>query len=88
MDDDEFRGLQERVQLIQDMAGHPGWEVAVDRSKRTTFAIQTEILAGKLSLEDYQRKVAWIEGVQWFTTLPGRVQSELEVELQRRAEEA
>ena len=61
--------------------------VVVDRSKATTFMVQKEILRGKLSLEDYQRKVSWIEGVQWFASLPEMTQSELEVELRNREEE-
>lgn len=87
MNDEEFRGLQERVALIRQMAEMPGWEMAVDRAIVGIEYRQNQLLGGSAtSFEQYKELVAWINGVNFFMSIPKAVEKELEVELQNREE--
>jgi hypothetical protein len=87
VNEDEFRGLQERVQLINDLAEHPGWEVALDRARHQLYFRQKQLIMGKAkSYEEYVQICAWMDGLSFFMQLPEMVQKELQDELERRSE--
>jgi hypothetical protein len=88
VNDDELRGLQERVELIKDMSSHPGWNIAVDRAQAQMYMIQKRMIRGDMkTFEEYKEQVSWMSGCQFFMNIPMMVQEELDRELASRAEE-
>lgn len=87
MDETEFRDLQERVALIKDMASHPGWQLLVDRANATMYQKQKWIILGKAKdWDEYQRTVAWMDGLSFVLNLPAAVEQEMSYELGERLE--
>lgn len=89
MNEEELRGLQERVLAIQQMAEGNGWYYACDRMKAQIFNHQKRILQGLAKdYETYREWVAYTDGLSFALNLPDTVQEELEREMQARLEES
>jgi hypothetical protein len=87
MDDDEFRELQERSQLILDLVEHPGWSLLVDRANVGLWAKQNLLISGGAKdFEHYKTSLAWMEGAQYVLGVPSLINEELKVEQIRRDE--
>jgi len=87
MDDQEFRDLQERSALIEQMSEHPGWAMLIDRAHYTIGAKQQQILKGDIpDYTAYQKAVAYVEGARDVLLLPDKVARELEEEMAFRDE--
>ena len=88
MNDDELRNLQERVQIISDLASSVGWAYAMDRVVSQVAIYQNRLILGKAKdYEEYIKWVAYTDGLSFVLDLPKKVQEELERELARRDEE-
>ena len=87
MNDDELRGLQERVQLIKELSEHPGWSIAIDRARAQMYIKQKSLIRGDMkSFDEYKETVSWMSGLQFFINIPEMVQQELATELDNRGE--
>jgi len=87
MNDEELRDLQERVALIGEMAAHPGWAMLTDRAHHTIALRQQRLLNGKLEdFAEYQKEVAYMDGMFFVLRLPDQVKGELDDEMGYRAE--
>ena|SRR5215831_13584432 len=87
MDDNELRDLQERVQLIEEMAGTNGWLMLADRAHATLAQRQQRLLVGSpKDYTDYVKEVAFIDGAFFVLRLPEQVRAELEAEMVFRQE--
>jgi len=86
MDDNEFRDLQERSALIEEISRQPGWDMLVDRAHATLASVQQSILNGKLDPDDYKSRCGFVEGAFFVLHLPAKVRDELENELELRQE--
>lgn len=87
MDDGDFRDLQERTQLVAEMAQHPGWSMLVDRARVTLFNRQQRLILGRAKdYEEYIKETAWMEGLSFLMDLPLAIQLEMEAELETRRE--
>ena len=86
MDDDEFRDLQERSALIEEISRHPGWDMLVDRAHVTLASMQQSIINGRLNRSDYKNRCGFVEGAFFVLHLPDKVRKELEEELAFREE--
>jgi hypothetical protein len=86
MTDEELRDLQERCQLISEMAASPGWTLLRDRAAHTIGTSQQRILNGRLDHNEYIREAGWQAGAFFILDLPGQIVTELENELAFRRE--
>lgn len=87
MDDGDFRDLQERAALIEEMAESSAWTLLNDRARATIFQHQERVLMGRCpSLEDYKAACSWVDGALFVLGLPSRVSSELQAEILIRLE--
>lgn len=83
--DEEFRDLQERSALIEEMADHPGWALLCDRAYKMIGPRQQRVLKGNLpDYLAYQKEICFIDGASFILRLPAVVKEELEKELQLR----
>ena len=80
MTEEEFRDLQERVHLIEEMAETPGWGMLLDRARATLLARQTRIVQGKCEdYENYIKETSFGDGIEYVMRLPFKVREELEL---------
>jgi len=87
VDDNEFRELQERSQLILDMTKHPGWQLLTDRANVGLWAKQNLLVGGGAKdFEHYKTTIAWMEGAQYVLSVPTLIEQELEIERLARYE--
>jgi hypothetical protein len=78
MTPEELRDLQERVALVTDMVGDPGWVMLVDRARHTMGTRQVRIVQGKCQdHEEYARECAFVDGMRYVLELPERLELEL-----------
>jgi hypothetical protein len=87
MEDEDFRELQERSQLILDLTAQPGWDLLTDRANVGIWAKQNLLIGGSAKdFEHYKTTIAWMEGAQYVLSVPSLIQQELEIEQIRRDE--
>lgn len=79
LDGDELRNLQERVEQIEQMTATYGWPLMLDRARHTIGMRSLRVIQGKCeTYEEYVHECAFIEGMEYFASLPERINLELE----------
>ena len=76
MTEDEQRDFQERVNLVNDLTKHPGWDVLVDMSHfgpGGSATHQRQIVSGVKDWDDYLIAVGMIRGIHHVTEAPARL---------------
>ena len=82
MNAEELRELQERVELVEQIADTPGWMMMLDRARATMVSKQSRIVQGQCrDHEDYVKECSFLEGLDFFTKLPARMRLELDMQL-------
>jgi hypothetical protein len=87
MNDLEYRDLQERSALIEELSKHPGWTMLVDRAHATLAARQQRLIGGRIKdYEEYRAECGFIDGAFFVLHLPNTVNQELVDETAYREE--
>ena len=90
MNDDALRALVEQAHQINELTQHPGWDVLLDYLRFSEGALakrQVQLLqGGAKTFDDYQRRIGFIEGVQYAIDAPERLQTTVDTLRSRLAE--
>lgn len=87
MEENELRELQERAHRIRQLTSTPDWELLRDYCSTIINAKNRHLLNGNAkSIEDYRADAGWISGAMFVLNASEHLESQLETQLQLRAE--
>ena len=85
--DEDYRALQERVHLLDELTRHPGWNVLVELTEQATRAMKLRVLNGGVtSIEDYKAMTGELLGAARVLDAPKAARLMLDAEQKQRVE--